>query len=136
MNAFSTEHSSIFCSFTKCLNCTKGPGFWKFNNSLICNSNFVDEIKTFIHNTKTFLGQNDTFSNQSKWEFLKYEMCKRSIAFSKALARKSKKEHALLLSKIAKLEQDIDSKEKFDECDKTKNELEKIYDNIAEAVKI
>ena len=66
----------------------------------------------------------------------KYGMCKRSIAFSKALARKSKKEHALLLSKITKLEQDIDSKEKFDECDKTKNEIEKIYDNIAEGEKI
>ena len=37
--------------------------------SVICNSNFVDEMKTFIHNTKIFLDQNDTFSNQSKWEF-------------------------------------------------------------------
>ena len=52
----------------------------------------------------------------------------RSIAFSKALANKSKKEHALLLSKITKLRQDIDSEEKFDEYEKTKNELEKIYD--------
>ena len=43
------------------------------------------------------------FSNQSKWELLKYEIRKRSIAFSKALAKKSKKEHALLLSKITKL---------------------------------
>ena len=35
--------------------------------SVICNSNFVDEMKTY--NTKVFLDQNDTFSNQSKWEF-------------------------------------------------------------------
>ena len=41
-----------------------------------------------------------------------------------------------MLSKITKLEQDIDSEEKFDEYEKTKNELEKIYDNIAEGVKI
>ena len=33
------------------------------------------------------------------------EIRKRSIAFSKALAKKSKKEHALLLSKITKFEQ-------------------------------
>ena len=82
-------------------------------------------MKTFIHNTKIFLDQNDKFSNQTKWECLKYEICKRSIAFSKALAKKSKKEHALLLSKITKLEQDIDSEEKFDEYDKIKNKLEK-----------
>ena len=61
----------------------------------------------------------------------KYEILKRYIAFSKTLAKRSKKEHALLLSKITKLEQDIDSEEKFDEYDKTKNKLEKIYDNIA-----
>ena len=40
------------------------------------------------------------------------------------------------MSKITKLEQDIDSEEKFDEYEKTKNKLEKIYDNIAESVKI
>ena len=40
------------------------------------------------------------------------------------------------MSQITKLEQDIDSEEKFDESDKTKNELEKMYDNIAEGVKI
>ena len=125
MNAFSTDRSPVFCSFIKCLKFAKGPGFWKFNNSLICNSDFVDETKIFIDNTKIFLDQNDTVSNQSKWEFLKYEICKRSIAFSKALANKSKKEHALLLSKITKLGQDIDSEEKFDEYEKTKNELEK-----------
>ena len=57
-------------------------------------------MNIFIHDTKIFLDQNDTFTDQSKWEFLKYETCKRSIAFSKALAKKSKKEHALLLSEI------------------------------------
>ena len=41
-----------------------------------------------------------------------------------------------MLSKIIKLEQDIDSEEKFDEYHGTKNGLDKIYDNIAECVKI
>ena len=82
-------------------------------------------MNIFIHDTKIFLDQNDTFTDQSKWEFLKYETCKRSIAFSKALAKKSKKEHALLLFKITRLEEDIDREEKFDEYDKAKNELEK-----------
>ena len=98
--------------------------------------NEMTVMKTFIHNTKIFLDQNDKLYNQSKWDFLKYETRKRSIAFSKALAKESKKEHALLLSKITKLEQDNDSEEKFDECEKTKNELEKIYRNITDSVKI
>ena len=66
LNAFSTDDSSVFCSFIRCLKFAKGPGFWKFNNSLICNSDFVDEIKICIHNTKVFLKQIDTLTNQSK----------------------------------------------------------------------
>ena len=51
LNAFSTDHFLVFCSFIKCLNSTKDPGFWKFNNLSICDSNFVYEMKTFIHNS-------------------------------------------------------------------------------------
>ena len=40
------------------------------------------------------------------------------------------------MSEVTKLEQDIDSEEKFGEYEKTKNELEKKYDNIVEGVKI
>ena len=54
-------------------------------------------MKNLIHNTKFFLDQNDTFSNQEKWDFLKYEIRKRrSNAYSKAWAKKSKKEDTLL----------------------------------------
>ena len=51
----------------------------------------------------------------------KYEICKRNIAFSKSVVKRSKKENALLLAIITKLEQDVDRKEKFDEYDKIKN---------------
>ena len=57
---------------------------------------------------------------------MKYEKRKKSIAFSKALAKKKlKKKHELPLSKITKLELDIGSEGKFDEYDKTKNEIKK-----------
>ena len=59
----------FFCSFIERLKYSKGPGFWKFNNSLISNNDFVEEMKFFIHNTNLFLEQNISFSNQSKWEF-------------------------------------------------------------------
>ena len=82
-------------------------------------------MKTFIHNTKIFLDQNDTFSNQSKWGFLKYEIRRRSIAFSKALAKKSKKEHALLLPKITKLEQVLAAKKNLMNMIKQRTNLKK-----------
>ena len=53
------------------------------------------------------------FSNQSKWEFLKYEMRKKCAYFSKFLAQKSREQQAKLLCKITKLEQNIDSEKKI-----------------------
>ena len=47
LNALSTDHSPLFCSFLKLSNICKGRGLWKFSNSLILN-NFVDEMKTLI----------------------------------------------------------------------------------------
>ena len=136
LNAFATDHSPVFCSFIKSSKYKNGPGFWKFNNSLILNSDFVEEMKSFICKTKQFLEQNNLFSNQSKWEFLKYEIRKKCVSFSKDLAQKSREKHADLLRKITKLEQDIVSDEKLEEYEKARNELDKIYNKIAEGVKI
>ena len=35
LNAFSSNYSPVFCSFIKSLKYSKGPEFWKFNNTLI-----------------------------------------------------------------------------------------------------
>ena len=95
-------------------------------------------MKFFIHNTKKKkdLEKNISFRNQSKWEFLKCEIRNKCVSFTKVLTQKSREQHADLLCKITKLEQDIDRKEKFEEYDKTRSEFEKIYDKIAEDVKI
>ena len=83
LNAFSADHSPVFCSFIRSLKYSKGSGFWKCINSLISNNDFVEEIKLFLHNTKLFLEQAISFSNQSKWEFLKYEIRKNVYLFQK-----------------------------------------------------
>ena len=77
-------------------------------------------MKFLMHNNELFLEQNISFSNQSKCEFLKYGIRKKCAYFSKVLFQESHK-----LRKTTKLEQDIDSEEKFDEYDKTRSELEK-----------
>ena len=52
--------------------------------------------------------QSISFSNQSKWEFIEYEICEKCESFSKVFAQKSHEQHADLLCKITKLEQDIE----------------------------
>ena len=91
LNALSTDHSPLFCSFLNLANISRGRGLWKFNNSLISNTNFVDEMKTLIQ--KVIFGfENDTYlTDQVKWELLKYEIRKFGINFSKKLAQNSLK---------------------------------------------
>ena len=89
-------------------------------------------MQFFIHNTKLFLEQSIYFSNQRKWGFLEYKICKKCVFFSKVLAQNSSEQHADLLC----LEQDNDSEEKCEEYGKKRSELEKIYAKIAEDVKI
>ena len=50
--------------------------------------------------------------------------------FAKFLAQKSRNRYAEIMCKITELEKDIDSDKKFEEYDKTRNELEQIYDKI------
>ena len=52
LNAVSTDHSPVFCSLLNITQFPKGPGIWKLNNSLIFDSNFVEEMKSYIHDTK------------------------------------------------------------------------------------
>ena len=136
LNALSTDHSPLFCSFLNLTNISRGRGLWKFNNSLISNTNFVDEMKTLIQ--KVIFGfENDTYlTDQVKWELLKYEIRKFAINFSKKLAQNSRKLQRDLETKIKNLEQNIINEDKFNEYKTAKDELENFYDNIATGVKI
>ena len=137
LNALSTNHSPLFCSFLNLTNISRGCGFWKFNNSLISNTNSVDEMETLIQ--KVIFGfENDTYvTDQVKWELLKYEIRKFAINFFEKLAQNSRKLQRDLETKIKKLKQNIINEDKFNEY-KTeyKDELENFYDNIATGVKI
>ena len=48
LNALSTEYSPLFCSFINLRNISRGRNLWNSNNSLVSNTNFVDEMKALI----------------------------------------------------------------------------------------
>ena len=136
LNALSTDHSPLSCSFQDLSNISGGHGRWNFNNSLISNSNFVDKMKRLIQKV-IFSLENDTSStDQLKWELLKYEIHRFAIKFSRKLAQNSRKLQTDLETKIKNLEQNITDEDKFNEYKSAKNELGILYDNIATGVKI
>ena len=81
-NTLSMNHYPLFCSFLNLNNISRCRGIWKFNNFLISNTNFVNEIKTVIQNVIFSLENLNTFlTDQVKLQLLKYETCKFPINF-------------------------------------------------------
>ena len=132
--ALPTNHSPLFCSLRNFINISRDCGLWKFSNSLISNTNFVDEMKALIQ--KVIFGfENETYlTDQLNWDLLKYEISK--LIFLKKLAQNSHKLQRNLETKIKNLEQNITNEDKFNEYKTAKDELENFYHNIATGVKI
>ena len=63
---------------------------WKFNKSLALNSDFIDKMKAHIASTQTNLDKQNIRDDQARWEYLKYEIRKFSIKFSKLFSKNTK----------------------------------------------
>ena len=136
LNALSSDHSPVFCSFVNNGIFARGSGIWKFNNSLLLNTEFIKKLKTHIKTVTSNLEENSYFSDHSKWEFLKYGICKFSISFSKNFAKKERIKQTNLKNRIKTLDQSLKNEEDFNAYNLCKLELENIYDKKAEGGKI
>ena len=104
LNAVSTDHSPILCSFQNLHQYQRGPGLWKFNNSLVCNEEYVLRLKELINKVKGELNHSNQFCDQVKWEVLKHEIRCFTMKFSKDLAKAKKSKRYSLENKLKSLE--------------------------------
>ena len=107
LNALSSDYSSVFCSFVNNDTYAPGSSVWIFNNSSLLDTEFVKKLKTHIEIVKSNLQENSSFSDHWKWEFLKYEIRKFSISFSKNLAKTERIIQTNLENRIKTLEQNL-----------------------------
>ena len=85
-----TDHSPVTFSCFKNEESNRGRGLWKFNNSLIENEEYVLQMKKFILYTLNELFNENILDDQVKWKYLKYNIRKCTIKFSKELTKKHK----------------------------------------------
>ena len=85
-------HSPILITLSKKNEFDHGKGFWKFNNSLKKNEDYVEKIKNIIKSALRSLDEQGVNNPQARWEFLKSEIRKNSIQFSKTLSKIKNKE--------------------------------------------
>ena len=132
LSSFSSYHSPILASFVISNVSLRRPGLWKFNNSLVTNAKFVEEMNEHISN----FNNDPSLRDQMKWELLKYEIRSFSINFSKNIAKQSRTLQNNLEKKIKSLESNLNNDENFEEYTNSKNELETIYSKISEGIRI
>ena len=132
--AISSDHSPILISFSKEKQHSKSSGFWKFNNSLLSDNIFKEKLKQHIQNIES----DNELSNdpQIKWEFLKYQIRKFTIRFSKTRAKEERKQRDELETTLKSVEKNLSNGQNQCLYDKCKRDLEEIYDNIAERTRV
>ena len=129
-----TDQSPITFSCYKNEERNRGRGLWKFNNSLIENEQYDLQMKKFILNTLNELFTENILDDQVKWEYLKYNIRKCTIKFSKELAKNTNK-------KIHELETKLKHYEKHESCVNNidykvcKLPLDEIYEKKAKGIR-
>ena len=133
LTPISTEHSPVLVSLSKEKVTIRVTGLFKFNISLTKNQNYKTEIEKLIRN---FSNENEFLSNrQLKWELLKYETRKSTIKYTKHVAKEKRQLKTNLENQLKKLEGKLDE-DNLSKYDSVKNELDEIYDHIAEGIRI
>ena len=84
----------------------RGPGYWKFNNALLKDNEYVQEIETLVESFKSL-----HVNHQTKWELCKLEIKSFSIYYSK---KKSKHRYNEIQQLEKQLKQLYELQEKKD----------------------
>ena len=99
-----TDHKALMINFNKTCH-PRGPGFWKFNNVLLENSEFTERVGNYI--TDCLNRYRECESAATKWELVKVEVCSMIKILAAELARNKRQkidnaqlQHAAILTAL------------------------------------
>ena len=102
LNSPETDHSAITLHLkSEDLKQDRGPGFWKFNNSLLQDSEYVTILQENIEDYKEKYSAIEDLG--LKWDLIKMEIRGFTIKYSKMKAKKRENEEMALKKKAEKL---------------------------------
>ena len=102
-----SDHSALKMKISSSTEGSKGPSYWKFNNTLILDVEYVNNMKSKIPEfyRESLVLQDPVL----RWEFLKYRIRQYSMKVAKQKARDRKGKRLDLEKKIKSLELQISS---------------------------
>lgn len=118
-----TDHCLIGLSLSIIKKINKSNNIWKFNNALLLNEEFCEQVKIICHETN-----NMDLSDISKWEWFKFRVKQQAIETGKKSSFTRKLKQKELVEKISSLcaKSNINTEE-TEELHKLQNQLDEIY---------
>ena len=122
---FRSDHSLIEINFTSRNKSKRGPSYWRFNSSLLTNSNYTNYMNNRID--EIIDKHKDIENDGLKWDVIKMEIRSSTVCFSKKLAIENKENlnevimENCRLSKLLDKDPDDDTLKKYEA---TKLEIE------------
>ena len=120
-----TDHSLLTLSIDLIHTNKRGKGMWKFNNDLLTDNIYTDQIKDIIANT---IQTETTLNKNNLWEFLKCTIRTHTIEYSIKRNKELRKKEKEIMAKLEEYEQKIDNTIELEEYKQIKREYEHILD--------
>ena len=97
-----TDHSAVQIHLlSEDLKQQRGPGFWKFNSSLLEDKQYISDLR---ENLTQFIKKYENVEDSGlKWDLVKMEIRGFTVKFSKTKARKRRNEETFLQKKLNEL---------------------------------
>ena len=103
---FGSDHSIITISLDLLDTNKRGKGYWKFNNSLLTDKNYVELIK----NTISSVNREVTMTDKNMlWEYLKCQIRTETMIYAGKKAKLEKEQMIILEKKLEELEKNLNS---------------------------
>ena len=130
--AITPDHKAIKLTL-KLSQVTRGPGLWKFNNSLLKDKNYLILI------TESYPIISEKYANivdkRLRWEMIKMEIRSITISFAARKAKEFRKQESDLQKRLDEIDKSISNscdnqniEDKLNEFDKLKNEFNRLYE--------
>ena len=98
-SSIAPDHKAIFLGMELQSELKRGPGTWKFNNTLLEDQDYIDLIN-FIY-PRTLEKYKDVESKQLLWELIKMELRAKTMSYSKKKRAEVKKREIFLQHNLA-----------------------------------
>ena len=132
------DHKAIYLCLSLPVTTSRGPGFWKFNNTLLDDEVYIAHIRELVPQMRekyTFVQDRQLF-----WELMKMEIREKTISFAKQKSKALSKRETEISKRLDHLDNLICNSNNLlninttlNEYEALKTELHSIYDHKGKA---